>query len=136
MNDSRDVELVYDRQCPICDYYCQRIEVDEKAGTLKRVDAREDSELMQEITAVGLDIDEGMVVKLNDEFFYGSDAIHKLATLSSRKGAVNKMAYWIFRWPRVARLLYPLLAGCRNALLKILRRSRINNLGIDNNDRF
>ena len=136
MNESRDVELVYDRQCPICDYYCQRIDVDEKAATLKRIDAREDSELMQEITAVGLDIDEGMVVKLNDKIFYGSDAIHKLATLSSRKGAVNKMAYWVFRWPRVARLLYPLLAGCRNVLLKILRRSRINNLGIDNNDRF
>jgi predicted DCC family thiol-disulfide oxidoreductase YuxK len=136
MSDSKDIELVYDRQCPICDYYCQRMDVDESAGKLKRIDAREDSDLMQEITDTGLDIDEGMVLKLDNRIFYGSDAIHKLATLSSRKGAVNKIAYWVFRWPRVARLLYPLLAACRNVLLRILGRRRINNLSIENNDRF
>ncbi len=91
---------------------------------------------MQEIMDTGLDIDEGMVLKFDNQIFYGSDAIHKLATLSSRKGVVNKLAYWTFRWPRVARILYPLLAACRNVLLKVLGRSRINNLGVENNDRF
>lgn len=136
MPDSKIIELVYDRECPVCDYYCQRVDISDTAGELARIDAREESAIMGEISAVGLDIDEGMVLKVDDEIFYGSDAIHKLATLSSRKGVVNKLAYWIFRWPRAAKILYPVLAACRNLLLKILGRSRINNLNLEDNDRF
>ncbi len=136
MSDLPEIELVYDRQCPICDYYCQRIDVDESAGNLVRIDAREDTQIMREITDIGLDIDEGMVLKLDDTIYYGSDAIHMLAKLSSRKGVVNRIAYSVFRSPKVARVLYPLLAACRNLLLKVLGRTRINNLGVENNDRF
>ncbi len=136
MSDSKQVEVVYDRDCPICDYYCQRIDVDQSAGDLVRIDARQDSNILQEITELGLDIDEGMVVKADGKIYYGSDAIHKLANLSSRKGFVNRLAYSVFRWPRVARFLYPVLAACRNLLLRILGRSRINNLDIEGNDRF
>jgi predicted DCC family thiol-disulfide oxidoreductase YuxK len=136
MPEAKRIELLYDRQCPVCDYYCQRVDVDKSAGSLTRIDAREDSSIMREVTAIGLDIDEGMVLKVDDEIHYGSDAIHKLATLSSRKGVVNKLASWIFRRSRVAKILYPVLAACRNLLLKILGRSRINNLELENNDRF
>ena len=91
---------------------------------------------MDEVTTIGLDIDEGMVLKVNDRIFYGSDAIHELALRSSRKGFVNRVAFWFFRSKTAARLLYPVLAACRNLLLKILGRTRINNLNIKNNDRF
>ena len=136
MSERHEVELVYDRQCPICDYYCQRIDVDESAGKLVRIDAREDTQIMREITEIGLDIDEGMVLKVDNTMFYGSDAIHQLALLSSRKGFVNRFAYFVFRSPELARRLCPLQAMCRNLLLKVLRRTRINNLDIEHNDRF
>jgi len=136
MSERQEIELVYDPQCPICDFYCQRIDVDDTAGNLVRINAREETQIMREITAVGLDIDEGMVLKFDDTIYYGSDAIHKLATLSSRKGCVNRIAYSVFRSEKIARALYPLLAASRNLLLKLLGRTRINNLGIDNNDRF
>ena len=136
MADEKNIKLVYDRECPMCDFYCQRIDVDMSAGQLLRIDAREDSEIMQEITSIGLDIDEGMVVKIGERFYYGSDAIHKLATLSSRNGFFNAMAYSVFRWPKVARVAYPVLVACRNLLLKLLRKTRINNLDLENNDRF
>tara|TARA_R110002096_G_scaffold419615_1_gene624360 strand:+ start:3702 stop:3935 length:234 start_codon:yes stop_codon:yes gene_type:complete len=77
-----------------------------------------------------------MVVKANDRIYYGSDAIHQLALLGSRKGFVNRIAYWAFRSQTAARILYPVLAACRNLLLKILGRSRINNLQLENNDKF
>lgn len=77
-----------------------------------------------------------MVLKVDNTIYHGSDAIHALALRSSRKGFVNRVAYWMFRSKRVARVLYPVLAGCRNLLLKMLGRNRINNLGIENNDRF
>ncbi len=75
-------------------------------------------------------------MKVDDTIFYGSEAIHALALRSSRKGFVNRFAFWVFRSKTAARLIYPVLAACRNLLLKMLGRTRINNLNIENNDRF
>ena len=136
MNDNEDIQLLYDRECPVCDFYCQRIDVSPAAGNLVRVNARESSPLMDEITNAGLDIDAGMVLKSGETIYYGSDAIHHLALLSSKKGWLNRLASSLFRHRRIATLLYPLLAVCRTLLLKVLRRSRINNLGLADNDRF
>ncbi|MCH9694934.1 MAG: DUF393 domain-containing protein [Gammaproteobacteria bacterium] len=136
MGTENDIQIVYDRQCPVCDFYCQRIDVDTAAGKLVRVDAREPSDLRDEVTGLGLDIDEGMVVKHDGEIYFGSEAIHELAKLSSRRGFINRVAYHVFRVKWLANFLYPLLAACRNLLLKVLGRSRINNLQLDDNERF
>lgn len=136
MNAPRKVEVLYDRQCPVCDYYCQRVDVAEDEGVLVRIDARESTELLDEVTGVGLDIDEGMVVKVDGTIYYGSEAIAKLARMSPRKGFVNRISWHAFRHDGVARVFYPALAGIRNLLLKMLGRSRINNLQLEDNDRF
>ena len=91
---------------------------------------------MDEITSANLDIDAGMVLKKEGTLYYGSDAIHQLALLSSKTGFVNRLAHTLFRHPQIAQLLYPVLAACRNLLLKALRRTRINNLGLIDNERF
>ena len=136
MSDSDRIEVVYDKECPMCEFYCQRIDVRESAGALVRVNARDDSEIMSEITELGLDIDEGMVVRVGDEFHYGADAIHALAQLGSEKGFVNNAARLGFGSRRVARLLYPFFKFLRNLFLKILGRTRINNLQRPGKDRF
>lgn len=136
MDGPRKVEVLYDKQCPVCDYYCQRVDVAEHEGDMVRIDARESSDLLDEVTATGLDIDEGMVVRVDDRIYYGSEAIARLARLSSRKGFINRISWHTFRHDGIARILYPALAAVRNLLLKVLGRSRINNLRIENNDRF
>ena len=132
----KHIEVVYDKECPICDFYCTRTDVDPDKGQLLLVDAREDSEVMRDITALGLDIDEGMVVRVEDKLYYGSAAIHQLALLSSGKGFVNAMGKFFFRSPLAARILYQPLKLVRNLLLKILGRTRINNLQQPDNERF
>lgn len=131
-----DIEVVYDRECPICDFYCTRAETDPQKGRLLLVDARVDSEIVRDITALGLDIDEGMVVRTGDKLYYGADAMHQLALLSSGKGIINALGKFFFRSPTAARMLYPPLKLLRNLLLKILGRTRINNLQQPDNDRF
>ena len=37
MPDAADIQLVYDRQCPVCEFYCQHIDADASVGTLERV---------------------------------------------------------------------------------------------------
>lgn len=131
-----EILLVYDRQCPACDAFCRMVRIRETVGELKIVDAREQSPIIDEITGLGLDIDQGMVVKMDEVVYYGADAIHALALIGSRSGAFNRLNHWIFRSRRRARLLYPVLRSLRNLLLKALRRTKINNLAVPGNNRF
>jgi len=128
--------LVYDRECPACNAYCQVVKIRESVGDLRIVDARENSDVLQEITAQGLDIDQGMVLKMGNQLYYGADAIHTLALIGSRSGIINRINYWIFKSESVSSILYPILRFFRNLLLKILRKSKINNLKTQGNDKF
>ncbi len=134
--DREEILLVYDKQCPVCDSYCRLVRIEESVGDLKMIDARESSEVLDEITARGLDIDQGMVLKMEGEIYYGADAIHALALISSRSGFFNRLNYLMLYSKRVSRILYPVLRGCRNLLLKILGKTKINNLGRENNQKF
>ena len=136
MSNSRDIDVVYDKECPVCEFYCKRIDVQQSAGYLRRINARDDSEIMDEITARGIDIDEGMVVRVGDSLHYGADAIHELALLSSGKGFVNAMSRLMFGSRYMSRALYPMFKFVRNMLLKILGRTRINNLQQADNEHF
>src|SRR6266850_4434611 len=131
-----DILLVYDRECPVCDAYCRMVRIRESVGALRLVNARDASGIMGEITAKGLDIDEGMVLKFGNTLYYGADAIHVLSLMSSRSGAFNRLTYWIFRSKSLSTILYPLFRFFRNLLLKLLRKARINNLGLPRRERF
>ena len=128
--------LVYDWECPACDAYCRRVRVAAPAGELRLVNAREASPILAEITDAGLDIDNGMVVKLDGRLYYASEAISVLARLSARTNLFNKLSYALFRAPSMARIVYPVLRACRALLLKALSKTKINNLRIAGNDRF
>lgn len=132
----REILLVYDEECPVCDAYCRMVRIRESVGTLRFVNARDVSAVMDEITSKGLDIDQGMVLKVEDVVYYGSDAIHALSLMSSPSGVFNRVNYWIFRSARLSKILYPVLRFFRTLLLKALRKTKINNLRFENNDMF
>ena len=131
-----EILLVYDKECPACNAYCQIIRIRETVGDLKIIDAREKSEVLDEITELGLDIDQGMVLKMGSQLYYGSDAMHALALISSRSGLLNRINYWMFKSKSVSSWLYPVLRLFRNLLLKVLGKTKINNLGKPDNEKF
>lgn len=134
--NDREILLVYDRECPVCEMYGQMVRIGQSVGDLKIIDAREPSEALDEVTRRGLDIDQGMVVMTGDQLYYGSDAIHALALMGTRTGVFNRLNYWMFRSHTASRLLYPVLRFFRNLLLKLLGKSKINNLEVPGNDNF
>lgn len=135
MND-RQIQLIYDQQCPFCDRYARLVRIRETAGDLVLVDARQPGAGMDRVTRLGLDVDQGMVLMVGDELYYGADAMHALALMSSRSGVFNRLNHRIFRGRVLARVLYPLLRSCRNFLLKLMGRSKVNNLNLPGNSRF
>ena len=123
-----DVWLVYDGECPVCNTYCMHARVRDAVGRLHLVDARQPSALMDEITAAGLDIDQGMVVKFKDVMYYGPEAIRMLTLLSTSSGFFNHMNYYFFGSTRRAKVFYPLGKAFRNLVLKVLGIRYIENL--------
>jgi predicted DCC family thiol-disulfide oxidoreductase YuxK len=134
--NERDILLVYDHQCPVCQAYCQRVELRPSEGRLRLIDARNPTDIRDEITGLGLDIDQGMVLQTGDNLYYGAEAIHQLSLLEKRSDPFNFLAYLAFRWRWASALIYPVLRFFRNLLLKILGRTKINNLLLPNNDKF
>lgn len=100
----------------------------EAVGNLQLVDARQPSAMMDEITAAGLDIDQGMVLKFKDTIYYGPDAIHILTLLSTPSGFFNRINYYFFSTKLGAKIFYPLGKAFRNVLLKLLGIRYIGNL--------
>jgi predicted DCC family thiol-disulfide oxidoreductase YuxK len=135
MNRER-ILLVYDRECPACNAYCQVVRIRESVGDLSIVDARENSWVMDEITSQGHDIDQGMVLKMGGQLYYGADAMHALALIGSRSGIFNRLNYWMSKSKTASVILYPVLRFFRNLLLKLLRKTKINNLKIGDNNKF
>lgn len=133
---SKEILLIYDRECPACNAYCELVRVRESVGDLHFVDARENDAVMNEISAQGLDIDQGMVLKMGGQLYYGSNAIHMLALIGSRSGIFNRFNYWIFKSKTASSILYPFFKFFRLILLKILGKTKINNLDMKNNNKF
>ena len=131
-----EILLVYDKECPVCNAYCQMTRIRKSVGELRLVDARDPSAVMDEITRLGWDIDQGMVLKVEDNLYYGSDAIHALSLMSSQSGIFNRINYWVFRSRMLSHLFYPILRTGRNLLLKLLGKTKINNLNAEGNSRF
>ncbi len=132
----REILLVYDHQCPVCDAYCKQVKVRPSEGSLQVIDARAPSEIRDEVTRRGLDIDQGMVLRTDEGLYYGAEAIHQLALLGTRSEPFNLLNYLVFRSKWVAERLYPVLRFFRNLLLKLLGRTKINNLSLPRNDKF
>ncbi len=122
------IYVVYDDDCPFCRNYCKYVRLKENVGNLHLVDARKELELMNEITKMGLDIDQGMVLKIDARIYYGADAIHILSLLSSRSGIFNRINYYIFNSEKASKILYPFLRDCRSLALKVMGIPFIKNL--------
>ncbi len=133
---SEKIRIVYDKQCPACSAYCLLAKAHAEPGQIELIDAREQSDLMTEITRRGMDIDEGMVVEIEGELHYGADGIHRLATAANKTNFFNRFSRLLFKSERVANLLYPLMKAVRNILLRLMGIRRINNLEQLGNDRF
>lgn len=126
--DRNRVYVVYDGDCPFCRNYVRLSNMRAAGADVALIDAREKGPIAQECADRGIDLDEGMVVILDGEFYHGGDAVNRIALLSSRSGVFNKFNRWVFRNRGVSRFLYPALRTGRNATLRMLG---VNAIGLE-----
>ena len=128
MSDS--VYFIYDGECPICHYGAHTFRIRQATGELLLLDARQEQDhaLVREVNKQGLDLDEGMVIVYQGNFYHGADALHFMALTGSNAGWFNKANAFLFRTKSLAKFFYPAMRGTRNLLLRIKEVPRIDNL--------
>jgi predicted DCC family thiol-disulfide oxidoreductase YuxK len=116
--------IVYDGECPFCSQYVKMLRIRESVGGVRLIDARSSDEIA--ISARDkFDLDQGMAARISDEWYYGDDCVHILSMISSPVTTFNKLNGWIFRSPKRARVLYPVMKTGRNLALRLLGRRKI-----------
>jgi len=118
------IEILYDDQCLVCRSYCTKVQLKDDAQKIILTDARKSSVLMDKVTAQGLDIDEGMVVKLDGKIYYGSEAMRVLVPLTK----AGRLQRFLFSTKNLSAIVYGFCKGVRSLLLRALRIRKIENL--------
>lgn len=122
------VLVVYDAACPFCSAYIRLLRI-QRLASVELLDARHAPDVVDAWRQRGYDLDEGMVVQIDQEVYFGGEAIHVLSMISGRSGFLNKLNYRIFRSRRFAMLAYPLMRRLRNMSLSLLGRKKLGGLG-------
>jgi hypothetical protein len=117
--------LVYDGDCPVCSAYVRYLRLSAAVGPPLLVNARDGGPWVEQVRALGLNLDQGMAVLLGGRWYHGADCLHMLALISTPVGAFNRVNALLFRHPKIAAWSYPALRAGRNLLLKLLRRNRL-----------
>jgi len=116
------MQIVYDGECPFCSNFVRLYQLRENVGVVDLVDARTTPDLVASFRQKGIEIDNGMVVLWEGRTYYGADAMTLLAMLGAQSGAFATLNRWLFREPRLAKLIYPVLVFGRRATLALLGR--------------
>lgn len=121
------VTVYFDGECPFCTRYARFQKAQALGAKISLIDLRlTEQGLRQELLNKGIEIEKGVVVRISngfeDLFFQGSEAMGILSNLDGR-ATFFSILLRIMRYPRIARLIYPVLKFGRNLTLFLMRRS-------------
>lgn len=117
--------LIYDGNCPLCSYCSKVIKIKHSVGELAIINARQDHPLVNEIREKGYDLNEGLIVKFQDHYYHGAEAINFLALVGSPSDFFNRLNVLIFKSNRLSKIFYPFLKSIRNLLLWLRKVPKI-----------
>ena len=124
------IYFVYDGECPICHMGADLYKVRQSVGMLKTVNARieKDHLVMQEINQARLNLDEGMVIKYNNQLYQGEEALHLMAMIGANSGWFNRFNNALYKSKLLTKLSYPVMKIARSIALKLKGSGKIHNL--------
>lgn len=116
--------MIYDKECPMCDHFA--CSVDKANYHVQIVNGRENSDLLHKAANQNLNIDTGLIVFHNQQFYHGHQAIGLLANHIELKGLSGLFSRQLLRRPLVARFVYPCLVWIKDCLLWLRGKPLIN----------
>lgn len=114
--------ILYDGECPVCASYVALTNLREVAPQLAVIDARQRPDLVEHYRRDGIEINEGMIIKVGELTLDGAPAFAMINRLSQPNSRLIRLSLRLLSGHRASRLLYPALAFGRRVLLILLRR--------------
>ena len=124
-NDPDRLSVIYDGECPFCAAFVKLYALRKNIGGIELIDARTRPDLVRELRAQGMEINEGMVVIWQRHYYHGANAMHLLSILGADRGFFGGLNKFLFRNRNAAALVYPVLATGRRVALSLLGRKMI-----------
>lgn len=119
--------LIYDGDCLLCRNTAKPLKIKKAVGDLELLNARVAHPLVNEAKKLNYDLNEGILVKYHDQYYFGKDALHFLALVSSPSDLFNRMNGFIFKSKFLSSLCYPIFKLIRQSLLLLQGVSPITN---------
>lgn len=126
----KDIYFIYDGECPLCNSTAHAFRIKKDYASLNLINARELSNdpILTEINRRNLDLDEGMVIYAENEFYHGKEALKFMAKYGESTNAFTAVCKSLFWSDLTASITYPWMRGARNWFLKRNNTDRIDNL--------
>lgn len=124
-SDSDRLSVIYDGECPFCAAFVKLYALRKNIGEIEFIDARTRPDLVRELQAQGMEINEGMVVIWQRHYYHGANAMHLLSILSADRRPFERLNRFLFRNRNAAEVIYPMLATGRRVVLSLLGRKMI-----------
>lgn len=118
------VIIAYDGECPFCRNYVRLLDLRINFDPVL-IDVRENSAMRREYGHI--DFDEGMLVVLDGDEYFGHEAVHLLSLLSDSSSTFNKVNRALFRHRRRSKMLYSIMKLGRRVTLRVLGVGSIKN---------
>ena len=117
-------DIYYDGDCPVCSRYVLMSRL-KKEFDVRLLNLREHPEKVQEFSDAGYNVDDGMMVELEGQRYFGADAMYIMNVYGDGKGPLAWLMKGYFKHQKLAWVTYPLLRFGRNSLLRMLGRKKI-----------
>ncbi len=101
------------------------LKIRKSIGELVIINARISQPLILEAKKQGYNLNEGLIVKYREQFYYGEDGMCILAMFSSQSDLFNKINSKLFKSKVLLKLIYPILKFVRLCLLIIIGVKKI-----------
>ena len=122
----KHLKIYYDGSCHLCQNYVKFLRLKSTVERVELVNLRTSEKRVQDFNAMGMDVDQGMIVDIDGETHFGDKAIFVLAGLSSQSNLWNRINAWLFASGFFTRLLYPFMRLFRNTLLFAQGTQKLN----------
>lgn len=119
------IVVVYDGECVFCANFARLLRLRETFGAIRLIDARREADPVVLEARRRARLNDGFVVIADDRWLIGADAMSFLALASEERGWLSAMVRLLFRSPRLARLLYPMLVRIRKIGLRLMGRGEL-----------
>ena len=118
------LDIYYDGGCPFCKSFVtlSRLKTmyDVKLHNLRNLP--DDVKLFMD---QGYNVEDGMLVRVEDEIYFGHQAVQIIADLSNKNKVIGRIYFTIFSNKKFVKFIYPFMRLGRNITLKILGRKKI-----------